>query len=58
VVKELLYFSKRNVFWQPYSESVYKGMKGTIECFYGRGLLIRLRGMLRFTVLSLRMFFK
>ncbi len=58
VIKEMLYFSKRNVFWQPYSEGVYKGLKGTLNLFYGRGLMNRLRGFIQFTVLSLRMFFK
>jgi succinate-semialdehyde dehydrogenase/glutarate-semialdehyde dehydrogenase len=57
VVKEMLYFSKRNVFWQPYSEQVYTGLRGTLNLFYGHGLGNRLLGLWRFTILSMRMFF-
>lgn len=56
VVTEMLSFSKRNVFWQPYSESVYTGLRGTLELFYGRGLAKRVLGFIRFTKLSMRMF--
>ena len=58
VITEMLYFSKRNVFWQPYSEAVYKGMRGTIDLFYGRSLAKRLLGFIRFAVMSMRMFTK
>ncbi len=58
IVNELLFFSKRNVFWHPYNEKVYTGLKGAINLFYGRGLTNRMVALWRFTVLSLRMFFK
>jgi succinate-semialdehyde dehydrogenase/glutarate-semialdehyde dehydrogenase len=58
IIKEMLYFSKRNVFWHPYSEAVYKGLRGTIDFFYGRGLSKRLLGFIRFAILSMRMFTK
>lgn len=58
IIKEMLYFSKRNVFWQPYSEAVYKGLRGTIDFFYGHGLSKRLLGFIRFAILSMRMFTK
>jgi acyl-CoA reductase-like NAD-dependent aldehyde dehydrogenase len=57
VITEMLHFAKRNVFWQPYSEDVYKGLRGTIDCFYAPSLARRLRGFVRFAILSLRMFF-
>lgn len=58
VVSEMLYFSKRNVFWQPYSKSVYEGLRGTLDLFYGGNRWgRRLIGLWRFTVLSMRMFF-
>lgn len=58
VVSEMLYFSKRNVFWQPYSKSVYEGLRGTLDLFYGGNRWQRrLIGLWRFTVLSMRMFF-
>lgn len=57
VMTEMLYFSKRNVWWQPYSEVVYRRLRGTTQFFYGRGLLNRLGGLILFTLLSMRMFF-
>ncbi|MEE4378944.1 MAG: aldehyde dehydrogenase family protein [Candidatus Competibacteraceae bacterium] len=58
VINELLYFSKRNVFWQPYSQSVYEGLRGTLNLFYGGNQWKRrLVGLWQFTILSLRMFF-
>ncbi|MEZ5585243.1 MAG: aldehyde dehydrogenase family protein [Candidatus Competibacteraceae bacterium] len=58
VINEMLYFSKRNVFWQPYSQAVYDGLRGTLDLFYGGNQWKRrLIGLWRFTILSLRMFF-
>ena len=56
LVREWLFFTKRNVFWHPYSKEVYTGLRGTLNLFYGRGLMTRLQGLLKFTILSLRMF--
>jgi succinate-semialdehyde dehydrogenase/glutarate-semialdehyde dehydrogenase len=57
VMTEMLYFSKRNVWWQPYSEAVYRGLRGTTQLFYGRGFKTKMYGLWLFTLLSLRMFF-
>jgi succinate-semialdehyde dehydrogenase/glutarate-semialdehyde dehydrogenase len=57
VMTEMLYFSKRNVWWQPYSEAVYRGLQGTTQLFYGKGLKTKLYGLWLFTILSMRMFF-
>ena len=56
LVREWLFFTKRNVFWHPYSKKVYSGLRGTLNLFYGRGFMTRLQGLLKFTILSLRMF--
>ncbi len=56
VVTEMLHFSKRNVFWQPYSPAVYQNLRGTINLFYSRDWRKRLLGAWQFTILSLRMF--
>jgi succinate-semialdehyde dehydrogenase/glutarate-semialdehyde dehydrogenase len=57
VMTEMLFFSKRNVWWQPYSEAVYRGLRGTTQLFYGRDFKTRLHGLWLFALLSLRMFF-
>jgi succinate-semialdehyde dehydrogenase/glutarate-semialdehyde dehydrogenase len=44
VVDDRLPFIKKNMWWHPYSASVYRGMRGILEALYGRGLGKRLRG--------------
>jgi len=56
VVTELLHFAKRNIFWHPYSESVYDGLRGAIDLFHGPDLPSRLKGLKNFLPLTLRMF--
>ncbi len=56
VVEDWLALARRNVFWHPYSEEVYAGLKGVMTGFYGRGLGARLQGFLRFLRVLPRMF--
>ena len=58
VITERLFFSKRNVWWHPYSEAVYKGLRGTTNLFYGHSLGKRVEGLVDFAKLSVRMFVK
>ena len=58
VITEMLHFSKRNVWWHPYSEAVYEGLRGTTNLFYGHGLGKRVEGLIDFAKLSVRMFVK
>ncbi|HEV2112018.1 MAG TPA: aldehyde dehydrogenase family protein, partial [Gammaproteobacteria bacterium] len=56
IVEDWLTLARRNVFWHPYSESVYRGLKGVMTGLYGSGLGARLAGFLRFTRILPRMF--
>jgi acyl-CoA reductase-like NAD-dependent aldehyde dehydrogenase len=56
VVEDWLTLARRNVFWHPYSESVYRGLKGAMTAFYGRELSARLAGLMHFTRILPRMF--
>ena len=56
VIEDWLTFAKRNVFWHPYSDSVYRGLKGVMTGLYGTGLGARLAGLLQFTRILPRMF--
>lgn len=56
VTTELLHFAKRNLFWHPYDERLYQGLKGALRLLHGRGFGNRLRGFLRFAALVPRMF--
>lgn len=58
VINELLHRSTRNVWWHPYSETVYNGLRGTIDLFYGKRVGKRLEGLADFAKLSIRMFTK
>jgi len=56
VTTELLPFARRNLFWHPYDERLYAGLKGALQVLHGRGFGERWRGLLRFTSLFPRMF--
>jgi succinate-semialdehyde dehydrogenase/glutarate-semialdehyde dehydrogenase len=56
VTTELLHFAKRNLFWHPYDEQLYEGLKGALHLLHGREFGMRLRGLLRFIGLIPRMF--
>ena len=56
VIEDWLKFARRNVFWHPYSDAVYQGLKGVMTAFYGSSLGARLAGLLRFTRILPRMF--
>ena len=58
VVTERLFFTTRNVWWHPYSEAVYKGLRGTTNLFYGKRVVKRVEGFVDFAKLSVRMFRK
>ena len=56
VVVDWLSFARRNVFWHPYTEDVYRGLKGVMTAFYGEGWRERLAGLGRFLRILPRMF--
>ncbi len=56
IVEDWLKLARRNVFWHPYSEAVYQGLKGVMTGLYGSGLGARLAGLMGFTRILPRMF--
>lgn len=58
VINDWLGFAKKNVFWYPYTKSVYEGMLGAIHGFHGKGFRRRLGGLARFLKIAPRMFRK
>ena len=56
VVDELLPFLSRNLFWHPYSKSLYEGLLGLLDFLYARGIGRRWRGLRRVTAILPRMF--
>lgn len=45
IVNDVLPFARRNMWWQPYSEKIYKGLKGLMEFLYSPKFGRRLSGM-------------
>ena len=45
IVHDLLAWTKRDLWWHPYSEPLYRGLRGAIVVIYGAGLWERLRGL-------------
>jgi len=56
VVEDWLTLARRNVFWHPYSEGLYQGLKGGMTAFYGNGIGARFAGLTRFAAILPRMF--
>ena len=56
VVEDWLRLARRNIFWHPYGDDVYQGLKGVMTVLYGKGWGARLTGAWRFTRLLPRMF--
>ena len=44
IVDDILPWVKKDIWWQPYSERVYKGLRSIIELLAGAGPLSRIRG--------------
>ena len=58
IVADLMPFVRRNMWWHPYSRSVYDGMSGVMQLLYGSGLRNRSRGAWRLMKVFPRTFFK
>jgi len=56
VVVDWLKLARRNVFWHPYDQAMYDGLKGIMHFLYGEGLGTRLEGAIRFLKILPRMF--
>jgi acyl-CoA reductase-like NAD-dependent aldehyde dehydrogenase len=46
VVHDLMSCAKRNLWWPPYNEALYRGLGGALQLFYGRCWRTRLAGIL------------
>ena len=56
IVEDWLRLARRNVFWHPYGNDVYQGLRGMMVALYGEGLGARLAGLRRFIRLLPRLF--
>ncbi len=56
IVNDILPGVKKNMWWHPYNETIYKGIKGVMDVLYGRSIGRRLSGMGRLLRIFPRMF--
>jgi len=47
LVNDILPFVRKNFWWTPYSPAIYDGLKGVVQVLYGKGIGVRLTGMLK-----------
>jgi acyl-CoA reductase-like NAD-dependent aldehyde dehydrogenase len=58
VVRDLLPFVKKDLWWPPYGKKLYAGLRGILDAQYGKGLGRRARGLGRVLRIFPRMFKK
>jgi len=46
VVHDILAFAKKNLWWHPYDQSLFRGLLGAMKLFHGRKLKDRLSGLI------------
>jgi succinate-semialdehyde dehydrogenase/glutarate-semialdehyde dehydrogenase len=58
VVDDILSFTKKDIWWHPYSESLYRGIAGMADALYSPKLVSRISGLLRLMRILPRFFGK
>lgn len=58
IVADVMPFVRKDMWWHPYSRSVYDGMSGVMQLLYGSGLKNRAQGAWRLMKVFPRTFFK
>ncbi len=58
IVHDRLFFAKKDLWWHPYSKSLFDSLLGAVELLYGKNLLKRARGLWKVLKLFPRIFEK
>ncbi len=58
IVKDLLSFAKKQIWWHPYSKKIYLGMKGLLNLLYNKNILSKIKSAFPLLKIFPRMFFK
>jgi succinate-semialdehyde dehydrogenase/glutarate-semialdehyde dehydrogenase len=56
VVRDILPFVKKDLWWHPYSAGLYEGLRGMLIFRYGKGILNRLSGFIKLAAIVPRIF--
>jgi succinate-semialdehyde dehydrogenase/glutarate-semialdehyde dehydrogenase len=58
IVKDILPFVKRNLWWHPYNYNVFAGLNGMLNFLYSKSISSRISGMIKLIKIFPRMFRK
>ncbi|NMB81654.1 MAG: aldehyde dehydrogenase family protein [Ignavibacteria bacterium] len=58
IVKDLLSFAKKQLWWHPYSEKIYSGMKGLLNLLYNKNIVVKIKSSYYLLKIFPRMFYK
>lgn len=58
IVKDFLSFSKKQLWWHPYSEKVYLGMKGLLNLLYNKNIFTKIKSSIYLLKIFPRIFYK
>lgn len=58
IIKDILSFTKRQLWWHPYSKKVYDGLRGLLDLLYSKSLIIRIRSISKLVKILPRLFKK
>lgn len=56
IVKDILPFVKKNLWWHPFNKNLYNGLKGLMDLLYNKKLSKRIRGLGNLLKIVLRIF--
>lgn len=57
IIKDLLSFAKKQIWWHPYNEKIYNGMKGLLNMLYNKKIIEKIRSSFQLIKIFPRMFF-
>lgn len=58
IVKDILPFVKKNLWWHPYNKNLYNGLKGLMDLLYNKKLSLKLNGLVNLLKIIPRIFRK
>jgi succinate-semialdehyde dehydrogenase/glutarate-semialdehyde dehydrogenase len=56
IVHDILSFAQKDLWWHPYNETLYQGIRGGLNLFFAPKLMNRLRGLMPFMKILSRVF--
>jgi succinate-semialdehyde dehydrogenase/glutarate-semialdehyde dehydrogenase len=58
IVKDILPFVKKNLWWHPFNKNLYNGLKGLIDLLYSKKFSLKISGLVKLVKIIPRIFIK